>query len=63
MAKVLENRLKVVLLALISPNQSAFVPGRLITDNFIVAYKMFYSMKNKRLGNYGALALKLNIMN
>jgi hypothetical protein len=61
-SKVLSCRLKGILDELISPNQSAFVPGRLIIDNILLAYEATHHMKNKRSGVVGLAALKLDMI-
>ena len=52
-AKVIANRLKVILPDIISPNQSAFVPDRMITDNVLLAYELTRHMQNKKSGAQG----------
>lgn len=61
LAKVLANRLKIILPSLISEHQSAFVPGRSITDNVLVAFEIIHHMNKKKRGNEGEVALKLDI--
>ena len=60
-SKVLANRLKQVLLDIISPIQSSFVSGRLIIDNVIVAYEVMHSMHARKKGKTCSLALKLDV--
>jgi hypothetical protein len=60
-SKVLANRSKVILPHIIAPNESAFVPGQLITDNILLAYECTHFMQNKRSGAQGSVAIKLDM--
>ena len=60
-SKVLANRLKQILPEVISPAQSAFVPGRLISDNILVAYELTHCMRQKKKGKEGYAAVKLDM--
>lgn len=60
-AKVLANRLKVILLQIITKNQSAFLSKRLITDNVLVAFELMHYLNNKREGKEGFISIKLDM--
>ncbi|KAK9943537.1 hypothetical protein M0R45_009142 [Rubus argutus] len=60
-SKVIANCLKLILPQIISPFQSAFVPGCLITDNILAANETAHFIHNKRSGQDGYLALKLDL--
>lgn len=59
--KALANWLKTVLASTISMEQSAFVQGRLITDNILVAFEVLHTIHQKTGGGGGLMGLKLDI--
>lgn len=59
-SKILSNCFKPLLHKIISPTQSAFLKGRSIHDNTILAHEIFHSMKQKK-GNGGLTAMKLDM--
>ncbi|KAH1074566.1 hypothetical protein J1N35_026894 [Gossypium stocksii] len=44
------NRLKAVIPSCISQNQSAFLPGRMIHDNMLIAHELLYYFKSSKNG-------------
>ena len=55
------NRLKKFLAKAIPESQSAFLSGRLITDNVLVAFETLHYLKRKTQGKVGQMALKLDM--
>ena len=53
--------LKIILPEIISSNQRAFVLGRLITDNVLVAYKSYHTINKRRSGRKSLCAIKFDM--
>lgn len=59
-SKMISAWLKIILSDIVSPTYSAFVPGRMTTNNILVAYEGFYAIKNKRASKESFPAIKLD---
>ena len=61
-SKCLVNRLRPLLHDLISPNQSAFILGHLITDNTLIAFECIHTMKQNKRSCDNLCAYKLDLL-
>ncbi|WOG86655.1 hypothetical protein DCAR_0205872 [Daucus carota subsp. sativus] len=61
LSKVMENRLKGCLSTVISEQQSAFVEGRLLTDNALIAFDINHYIRRRTQGTNGVVGLKLDV--
>ena len=61
MSKMLANRLKRILPMVIHESQSAFVPGRLITENVLVAFETMHCINQRKKGKEALMAIKLDM--
>jgi len=60
-SKCMVNKLRPLLGDLISENQSAFVPGRLITDNSIIAFECINHIQHLKANSSALYAYKLDL--
>lgn len=59
--KILANRMKSVLPDIISDIQSAFVPGRCISDNFLIAHEVSHFISTRSREKAGFFSLKTDM--
>ncbi|KAK4255495.1 hypothetical protein QN277_008493 [Acacia crassicarpa] len=60
-SKIMANRMRPLLDMCISQNQSAFVPGRCIHDNIIIAHEVYHYLRRKYSGGKYEFALKMDM--
>ncbi|KAL0413773.1 UNVERIFIED_CONTAM: hypothetical protein Sradi_1579000 [Sesamum radiatum] len=60
-SKCIANRLKDMMDDIVSPTQSAFIPGRLITDNVLLAFELNHFLKVSSWAKQGYVDLKLDM--
>ncbi|CAN1801746.1 Transposon TX1 uncharacterized 149 kDa protein [Linum perenne] len=60
-AKVLANRMRSIMSDIIPEEQSAFIKGRSIVDNVLIAFETLHAMNIRRTAKIGEVALKMDI--
>lgn len=60
-SKILVGRLKGILSELVSENQAAYIPGRQITDNVILAHEAFHALKVQKRCSTNYMAVKTDV--
>lgn len=60
-AKILTKRMHFVLPSIISENQSAFVPGRAITDNVLISHAVLHFLRTSKATKWRAMAVKTDM--
>ena len=60
-SKILVNRLKPLMDKLITPFQNAFIKGRNISDNILIAHEIMYDLRRKRGKKFSFGALKIDM--
>ncbi|XP_074342709.1 uncharacterized protein LOC141680358 [Apium graveolens] len=61
LSKILANRVKPMLKNIISEQQSAFIEGRLLTDNALIALEVNHFIHRKTQGLTGVAGLKIDV--
>jgi hypothetical protein len=60
-SKCIANRLSPILDEIIAPTQSAFIPGRMITDNALMAFECIFALQNNNNKSGKFCAYKLDL--
>lgn len=58
--KTMANRMKGIFKNVISENQSAFIEGKLISDNINIGHECLNAIKNRRPNSKSLVALKID---
>lgn len=60
-SKILTRRLQLILDDIISENESAFVPGRAITDNILITHEVLHFLKTSSAKKHCSMAVKTDM--
>ena len=60
-SKIMANKMRSLMGFCISQNQSAFIPGRIIHDNIIIAHEVYHNLRRKKKSKKYEFALKMDM--